>query len=538
LDERLVEHWLTSVNELTYQLPFCEVLLAEGYEVLHVSYHGRGEHGKDVVARRRDGALCTFQLKGGDISLREWDAMRGEVENLVRLPARLPGCDESEPHVPHLVTNGRIRGDAQESIVRWANVWVRDGAGRLEIWQRDRLLRKFVAAHGSYLPRKLEGFRTFVELYVGSFADPLPRERFANFLASLLAPNSVGNTNRRRARAIAGSAVVASYVLEQYERAENHIAALEGWTIVATTILGAAVRDNLPDELYAGSLGLIERSLWRNVIRLESEVATSPSFLGSLRGVSLAAGSVYGSAVTITLGWLCAAQLTRSRFPLDDFAAPSISRQDLIAVIRREYPGARFSGEVDWPYVLSLVWFIEESMNASEGEGLLESWIRQILSASVVGKRGFAPPHWLHEQIFRLNYNMLPPSEHELFSSHSYTAMSALDMLVRRMRRRLVADLYQSAANLDACDFCPDHPADWFLWQAPHGCLTKGKPPAPASWAEWRERTSTVQASQVPDVLRRHATWFLPFLLTFPHRANRTLCAYGDALIGRRVHVI
>ena len=46
MQEKLVENWLTNVNELSYQLPFCEVLVARGYDVIHVSSHGRGEHGK------------------------------------------------------------------------------------------------------------------------------------------------------------------------------------------------------------------------------------------------------------------------------------------------------------------------------------------------------------------------------------------------------------------------------------------------------------------------------------------------------------
>ena len=54
--EKLIEHWLTNVNELGFQLPLCEALLAQGYSILHVSRHGRGElydEGRDDNERAR-----------------------------------------------------------------------------------------------------------------------------------------------------------------------------------------------------------------------------------------------------------------------------------------------------------------------------------------------------------------------------------------------------------------------------------------------------------------------------------------------------
>lgn len=184
--ERLVENWLTSVNELGYQLPFCETLVAEGWTVLHVSTHGRGEHGKDIVARNPDGALCAFQLKGGDIALPAWRGMREEVAELVQLPVRLASVAESEPHRPYLVTNGEIRGDAEENIIRYRDLWVEGGSPRLEVWSRWVILQRFLDAQGAFLPSALPEFRRFVELYVGSFDSPFPRKEFAELVEPLV----------------------------------------------------------------------------------------------------------------------------------------------------------------------------------------------------------------------------------------------------------------------------------------------------------------------------------------------------------------
>jgi hypothetical protein len=47
--ERVIENWLTNANERSYQIPFCQLLVAEGETVIYVSPHGPFEQGKDVV---------------------------------------------------------------------------------------------------------------------------------------------------------------------------------------------------------------------------------------------------------------------------------------------------------------------------------------------------------------------------------------------------------------------------------------------------------------------------------------------------------
>ena len=41
--EKTIENWLTKTNELGYQLPFCQLLLCEGYEIVHISKHNAFE---------------------------------------------------------------------------------------------------------------------------------------------------------------------------------------------------------------------------------------------------------------------------------------------------------------------------------------------------------------------------------------------------------------------------------------------------------------------------------------------------------------
>lgn len=524
--ERLLDNWLTNVNELGYQLPFCEALVAEGYTILHVSRHGRGEHGKDVVARRPDGALCTFQLKGGNIGLADWRNIRGEVEELVQLPVRMPGVREDEPHVPHLVTNGELRGDAPENIQRYVSEWERRGYSRLEVWQRGQILKLFSDAHGSFLPSGLNDFRKFVQLYTGQFTAPLPKPEFASLLEPI-STGTAGLSTTQMPRALASLALLASYIVEQYVRAENHVAAAEGWTVAAVAVLRVAERDSLDARVYTPTLRLLRDGLVRTLDALAAEALESEGWLVPTYG--LADPHVYAARVTIVLGWMGAWGLS------EDSTAGAEEQRRLYEVALREFRSCRSSGEVDWPFLLSLSLWLERQGHTADAEEVVLGHVDAILAANRGSKASGVPsPYWSHEQVLRLRAGMLAPYESERFAGHAYTISSALDVLVRRLRRQAVRGLWPGAALLSLCDFIPDNMADYFLWECSVGALRSGRPEPTASWSVWRSAAAVVDRNSVPKMLIRHPEWVLPFLLTYPHRANRVCSGLADALIGRR----
>jgi hypothetical protein len=99
--ERVIENWLTSANERSYQIPFCQLLAAEGETVIYFSSHGPFEQGKDVVTRDQNGKMRGYQLKSGDFSLSEWRRYKGEINDLVELPIEHPASGTSGKHIPY-----------------------------------------------------------------------------------------------------------------------------------------------------------------------------------------------------------------------------------------------------------------------------------------------------------------------------------------------------------------------------------------------------------------------------------------------------
>lgn len=534
MQEKLVEHWLTNVNELTYQLPLCEVLLAHGYAVLHVSKHGRGEHGKDIIARDPNGALTTFQLKGGDINLGAWRDIRGEVAELVELPVMLPGIDPAEPHAPILVTNGELRGDAIQNIREYSDVWHARGSGQLITWQKTELLQKFIAAHGSFLPTSLKDFRTFVELYVSDFTDRLPREKFSQFIFSLYPSDGTAIQKRR---ALQSAVLTGDYIIGQYESAENHIAALEGWTVLAMLVFFAVERDGLAPAAFLPTLNLITIAFDRSARAFLKEVGASKHFVSPSLTIA-DEPAIRGARGLLVLGW-AAALWHRARLRNEDDPEEQSLLRDLPTIMRRELKHIALNTEADWPYLLSIVMFAERMETARAGEAGLFRWIEAVLRNNRKDdSNGFPSPYWLQEKALALRYGKLPLADVESFHRHTFTVHSALDMFVRRLCRQAVRGYWKRVSQLTFCDVIPDHPWGWFLWRCEEADSRMALLPLSKSWAEWRRETASVRSNCVPTTLMDHRDWLLPFALVYPHRANRDFCAILDAVFGERATLV
>ena len=184
--ERVIENWMNSSNERSYQIPFCQLLAAEGETVVYVSPHGPFEQGKDVVTIDDGGKVRAYQLKCGDIGLAEWRKNKGEINDLVEMPINHPGVLSSRHHTPYLVTNGEIKDTAIKAINSSNQSWRKRRFPALRTVSRGQLLKRFLAVHGSYLPKELADFTLFMELVLRDGREPLHKDQFSRLLESIL----------------------------------------------------------------------------------------------------------------------------------------------------------------------------------------------------------------------------------------------------------------------------------------------------------------------------------------------------------------
>lgn len=531
--DRLIENWLTNVHELGYTTPFCQVLASEGETILHISRGGQGELGKDIITRGPDGKLRTYQLKQRDIALTEWNKYRGEIEHLVQLPPTAPGLSKPESHTPFLVTNGEIRGDAIPSIEQFSETWVKAGYPKLEIIQKGQLLKRFKDAHGSYLPDKLSDFREFIGFYIADFRDRFPREKFALFLERFLNENQPNKPNKNETkRSIESTVLLGSYVVEQYEKVGNHIAALEGWTIIAATIFRLVEANSLTTKVYGASISILWSALLRNFELLSVELQSrshwiEPSYVFAEREV------VRGARTLLVLGWLSARFLIQRTLPDLDTAKSSID-------LDGQMPHLRLLGECEWPAFLLLALYTERVRGSSSCESMVSTWIRRVLQEDNPDFKnaGFPSTYWPQEKILELNFGLIPPQDTETFKPHTFTVKAAMNALVRRLCRQEVSILWPMVSELTFCNYRPDTGDEWLRWRSEHGTMEFRHPELTQSWTVWRDQTNQISRNAVPSVFQKHPEWLLPFCLTFPHRMNEQMTDYVDIVFGRRGELV
>jgi hypothetical protein len=168
--ERLIESWLDSQTERRYQPAFIQLLISEGWSVVHNTRHSPIEFGKDVIARSPDGVLHCFQLKGnpgGRVTKRDAQGLLSQVLELLETPA--PGLYRAAPderHVAVFVTNGTVDEEATLLFSEAAQRTSKDTcpASSFILVTRGELLSRFVKAAGRVWPTSVEGTRLLLNV--------------------------------------------------------------------------------------------------------------------------------------------------------------------------------------------------------------------------------------------------------------------------------------------------------------------------------------------------------------------------------------
>lgn len=279
--ERLVEGWLDSASERSYQSPFCQALLAKGHRVIHSTRHAPLELGKDVVSIDSEGRYFGYQLKGSPgarLTLTEFRTIREQLHELATQPLRVPGSRVPR-HTSVLVTNGYVDEEVQIAIQEMNQALRRQRAigYPLKIIQRGDLLDDFLKLGASLWPSELEDLDTLLRLLNVHGRDALNISDFASLMEQLLALNdsasrpSQGELERR----VTSASLLVAFVLRAHAREENHVARLQAWTLFFVQVVGAYARWNhKPRSRIGAALDIARYECFRSIRELFEEAAS------------------------------------------------------------------------------------------------------------------------------------------------------------------------------------------------------------------------------------------------------------------------
>lgn len=523
--ERLVENWLTSVGELGYQAPFAQLLIAEGHWMLQGPVHHPNEHGKDIITLNQQNELCAFQLKGPkEISdLKGLEKYQGQIDALALTAISHPGLggDRLADRV-YIVTNGELRPEVRDRLKQISIANRLRKLPPLEYVERDHLVTRFLAAHGKYLPSDPPAFRQLVDLYSQDGTGPLPTFELLAFIEGLLPYNTPSATEAHRA--LTSAALFTAYSLRGWQASGNHLGIAQGWLLYCV----AALR-------YAETLRLAD-SFWKPMYDLALQAARS-----ALRGLldeasarenlvepDLADGAFYGTRALLVLGWTSAYFLSERILGADDDI-----RRTLQGLLRREFRFSRLLGESGAPLLFVIANALSIIESTLIGEQIVIAYTRNLLQRNQPSANNPLPDpyHSVEDTLaYSLGIEVDGIDPHERFDGHSYTAVAAIEWLVRRLRRQAVKSLWYSYTHVSTSEFIPSTPALWLAASDGSGTLDMRIPKAPGSWSNLRTQSLSIDRSIFPELVWRHMEMLPYLLLLLPQRFTSASVRLMDSI--------
>jgi len=520
---KAIESWLINSNELGYTLPFCEVLTAQGFSLIHLSKQNAFEQGKDVIALRGD-ELHAYQLKGGNITDDRWvREVWPEIEKLRKLPVVHPAVAAGTPHKSYLVTNGALEDTVRRAITDLNNTqWAE---APLTVIVRGQLLRDFIDASEAFVPQELADYRNFLDLIFSDGRGLLDEEKLARLFEETLRLRDGELTKAARRRSITATVLYASYVLSSAAKAANHVAVMHGLAMLLGHILLVAERENLPTTVYRTSVDLILNELDRHGEALEAELKA-----GEL-------DKVYESPWDGTLGifrkhlgvtFLTAHKLSQYLSAKEDWN--SVSSANLL---EWNAAGQILWGEGAVAAFLVRFWLFKVLMPTDSTVAVfLEGPLRDVLGAnSRESEVGLLSPYYGIDVAARLATGTLNRELTETFTGRSYSIGLLVDLLARHGHRAPVAQLWRDISDLSHTEYQPTGLWECFARRGSSGAEVSRFPDQTQSWAKLVSDAETIDLAAVPRLLREVPAFIPYFALCYPHHLTRNLVRYFDETV-------
>jgi hypothetical protein len=510
--ERLVDNWLTSTPERPFQLAFCQLLASRGFRVIYISRHGPFEQGKDVIAIAPSGEVHAYQLKVGTLRLKQWrDTVWPECEELLDLPVKHPSVAEGTPHTSHLVVSGTIADEVSIQIIDRNRKRAAGGLPTLLVVSGGDLLPEFLAAHGKYLPGRLEDVSLLFSLYVADGRGLLDKEKLSAFLASVLKLEEADMSTTDAREAIASALVFTAYLVRPYATAENHCAEAEAWVLALAHILAFAEKHELRAPLWRDAVALATDGADTAVARLYGEVVGRDDFLMDGADGGLLDSPLCRVRACVVGGWVAAGIVSRALCGAAPFDNGDPTR--LVAKCREDL---EIWGESAVPHLVAMYWAL-----ALAGDPVAVPALERALNSVVFGaftEDGIASPYYGPDESIRLALGMTKRPIVESFAGTSFAARGLVLLLAAAGRRDAVQALWPRLTRIVCREYEPNPAWEWCLWRSPNGTLWDRAVADRNSWEVVKREAAALVATPLPAPLA-DCVHLLPLLLVaYPHR--------------------
>ncbi len=509
--ERAIENWLINTNERNYQIPFCQVLISQGHEILYISPHGALEFGKDIISIDKDDNVHAYQLKTGNISLSVWDKIHREVmEDLVNTACDHPNIDKKKPHISHLVTNGDIADNVFQRIDKVNQTTT--NFSKLETINKDQLLKYFIEAQGEFIPKSFEEFQEFLSFFQLNGNEFFPKKKYFMFLKKQILQTAKQKSNILNG--IFASVILTSYILKKFQEQKNHFAQFEAWTILSSTIIGFIEEEKKSDKMIDETLKLVKETTLNILNELSEEFVNRDNLL---EGTAFGDGDlVYRARTTIVLGLLCC----------NKFYYNTEQNGILHNKILENLKHVWFWGDSSFPYLFFIIKYLERNKLFNQSLPIINIILEGILKHNGFRNKeqAFPNPYYdinaIMESIFCNN-----PIDFKQFKANSHILNPLIEMIARRKTKEPLEKNWRKISHMQISKFIPDQDYEYFYFWNKNGINYSNFPKQIGSWEELQKNSKNESCL---DLLTKNREFLPLFFLVYPHRISEELINFLD----------
>ncbi len=497
--EKLLENWLDSAGERSYQPAFVQMLSARGFSVAHSTRHTALEFGKDVLAIAPDGTPCAYQLKGnpgGRLGLAAFRQMQPQLVQLMSQAIAYPGISTNRRHRSYLVTNGYFDEEVHRAVGDLNRARYRS---RLSLISRGDLLDWAKAIGTTLWPAELEDTQLLLRLILADPRDLLPVETLSTLIEKILGLGADAKRVSRAQmdRAIPAAALLVGICTARFAEEENHLAVAWAWTLFFVMAIGGLERHHLSLKgPSANALSLAEEAIADALAALWQEVRTRENLV---EGSPFTDPEIYYWRELTLIGALSCLAIRHEASP----CLESSEYEDLKTWLSQRDRSLRIWGEgaiaslVPW-----LVWLQQHdpTLWSDVQIGRITEFV--IASNQRHSQTALANPYHSFEAIYRRSLPFeLPPKSRETFAGTSHTALPLFHLLVRTNLKQMCCSLWPDLTRVHHRTVVSDE-----SWEYCHLVVRAGVDetlvlPSEGHWAKLRADARKDSRASIPKAL-------------------------------------
>ena len=527
--EKLLENWLDSASERSYQPVFVQMLSAQGYRVVHSTRHQALEFGKDVLAIAPDGKGCAYQLKGNPGGKLGLNQFRNDIQpQLVQLMSQavvFPGFP-SEPHRAYLVSNGYFEEEVQIAVQSLNQM---PYPSKVSLVSRGDLLGWCQELGASLWPSELDDTRLLLDLYLSDAKDVLPAGKLARLISKVLAlgplqPTLTGQPEFQRV--VTSAALLTGIATSSFAEAQNHFAVVSAWTVFAVSVIAAGEKHgfNLTGAALE-TLQLAEAAAYDALVQLWNEVKERKHLV---EGHALTDPEIYGWRCTILMGLLSCLAL-RDELGQDPLLNTD-SRTALKQWLQQHTNVQLWSEGAVASLVPWLVWMRKHDSTVRP-DYEIAALAKAVISRNQPKSTSALPgPHYSFEDVTRFNMNLGKAGEanalgRETFAGSAFTAEPLFHLLVRTNLKQECKGIWPHFTKLSHRACIPDNPWEYCVLHIASGIDQTRIYPSTYRWDTLKAEAIQPVSGLLPAELAARPCLLALWWQVAPHRytaaANR-----------------